>query len=223
MSGFKNKSNNIAFEQGLFGLIILHISKCCREMKKDCHSSGDYLYNHEDKISNRLVERYLDTNSLGIRFILQKLEHYDAETNTYRGRTDIQVVSSEWLFSNRKAYYIIECKRIDGGNSLNRAYVSEGVARFLISPNPKYSSYYGRNIMFGYVVQTVNVAENTAKIDCIQREILTGVTIGEMELICDDRESFSHHKCTYQGFDAPKIELAHLFYDFSDVVSYNGN
>jgi hypothetical protein len=165
-------------------------------MKRDCHLSGEYLYNHEDKISNRLVERCLDINSLGIRFILQQVEHYDTETDTHRGRTDIRVVSFEWLFGNREAYYIIECKRIDGNMHLNQAYVSEGVSRFVIPPKPKYPSYYGRNIMLGYVVRAIKVAENTAKIDCIQRKMLAEVTIGRMEFVCDDSEGFSHYKCT---------------------------
>jgi hypothetical protein len=190
-------------------------------MEHDCRLSGEYLYNHEDKISNRLVERYLNNNSLGLRFILQKPEHYDAETDTYVGRTDIQVVSLEWLFSNREAYHIIECKRIDGETRLNQAYVSEGISRFAASPTPKYSSHYGRNIMLGYVVQTIKIAENTVKIDSIQRNVLVGITIGKMELVCDDGKGFSHHKCTYQSFGTPEIELAHLFYDFSSVISEN--
>jgi hypothetical protein len=220
MGSFKNESINIAFEQGIFCSIILHISKCCHEMKQDCHSEGEYLPNHEDKISNRLVERYLNTGSLGLRFIPQGPEHYDAKTYTYKGRTDIQVVSSEW-FINRKAYYIIECKRIDGKTRLNQAYVSEGISRFVILPNPKYSSHYGRNIMLGYIVQSIKIAENTVKIDCIQRKMLAEVTIGKMELVCDDGKGFSHHKCTYQGLGTREIELAHLFYDFSDVMREN--
>lgn len=44
----------------------------------------------------------------------------------------------------------IECKRIDGTADLNKKYVKEGVARFVTQ---KYSSYYGRNVMLGFVVK----------------------------------------------------------------------
>jgi hypothetical protein len=211
MGGFKREANNIAVEQ-----VLSHISKCCREMKEACHSTSEYLYNHEDKISNRLVEGHLNDNPLNLRFILQKPEHFDDETDTYKGRTDIQVVSFDW-FLDSNAYYIIECKRIDGSAPLNRAYITDGVSRFVAGPDPKYSSYYGRNIMLGYIVQTINIAENTRKIDCIQREILAGIAIGNMAVVCVDGD-FSHYKCAYQQSDAPEIELAHLFFDFSDVI-----
>lgn len=141
MGGFRKESNNTDFGQNLFRLIITHISQCCEKMKNDCRGTGNYLYNHEDKISNQLVERYLNASFLGLRFILQKPEHYDSESGTYKGRPDITVVSFDW-FMNPDAYYLIECKRINGEKDLNRKYVSDGISRFIISPSPKYSSYY---------------------------------------------------------------------------------
>lgn len=217
MGGFRRDSNNTEFEQNLFNLIILHISQCCGEMRNDCMSVGENLYNHEDKISNRLVECYLDMNSLGLRFILQKPEHYNTETDTYLGRTDIAVCSLDW-FKNRNAYYIIECKRIDGSKDLNSKYVSEGISRFVVSPEPKYSSYYGRSIMLGYIVQAILVGENTRKIDELQRKILSGVAIDDMMLVCDNDEGFSRYQCRYQPEGITAIELTHLFYDLSDVI-----
>jgi hypothetical protein len=199
-------------------------------MRRDCKSSGQLLYTYEDKlgkvkqedkISDRLVAEYLDLNFLGLRFEREIREHYDIETNRYKGRIDIKVMSKDWL-KNRDAYYIIECKRLDGKSGLNREYVSEGISRFLFPiHNPQYPSYYSRNIMLGYVVNAINIAENILKIDCIQRKILVGITIGKMDFVYDDGEGFSHHKCTYQDFGTPAIELAHLFYDFSDVISEN--
>ena len=217
MGGFKKDSNNAVFEQGLFSLIVSHISKCCETMRNDCKGTGEFLYNHENKISNRLVERYLDMNFLGLRFILEKPEHYDDTTDTHEGRTDITVVSSDWL-KNRDAYYIVECKRLDGKKSLNRKYVVDGISRFVISPSPKYSSHYGKNIMLGYIVQAINISENASEIDDFQRELLIGVTISEMKSVCDDGKGFSCYQCLYQADGDLNVELAHLFYDFSDVI-----
>ena len=217
MGGFKKSANNEIGKQNFFNLIILRIAQCCAKMREDCKTTGEKLYNHEDKISNRLVERYLDMNDLGLRFVLQKPEHYDAETDTYKGRTDITVVSADWL-KNRDAYYIIECKRIDGGNELNKKYVSEGVSRFVVSPEPKYSSYYGKSIMLGYIVQAITVGANIDKIDKLQRKLLIGVTIGNMCLVYEDGKGFYRYQCLYQSKNNLNVELSHLFYDFSDVV-----
>ena len=217
MGGFKNESNNIDFEQNLFNLIVIHIAQCCKKMQKDCETTGNYLYNHENKISNRLVAEYLDLNILGIRFRRETPAHYDAKTHMYKGRTDITVMSSDWL-NNPDVYYVIECKRLDGEADLNRKYVSKGISRFILLPGPKYSSYCGKSIMLGYVVQTINVCENTKKIDKLQRELFTDVTISEMRLVCDDEKGFNHYQCLYQTSCDLNVEITHLFYDFSDVM-----
>ena len=217
MGGFKKELNNVVFEQNLFSLIIWHISQCCKKMREDCKTTGENLYHHEDKISNRLVERHLDMNYLGLRFERETLEHYDPESDTYKGRTDITIKSSDWL-KNREAYYIVEAKRLDGGTSLNKAYISEGISRFVILPSSKYPSYYGKSIMLGYVVQAIDISENVVEIDKLQRKMIVNVAIGEMNLVCDDGEGFSHYQCLYQANGNINVVLAHLFYNFSDVM-----
>ena len=201
----------------LFNLIIVHICDSCGKMREDCLKTGNHLPNHEDKISNRLVENYLDINSFELVFILQKPENFNATSDTFVGRTDISVISSDRL-KNRNAYLTIECKRIDGKKALNKKYVEDGLARFVVPPL-KYSSYYGKSIMLGYVVTALgNVSENTKKIDEIQREMLVGIEIGEMQLMHEDGKGFSHHQCTYKVNGLVDIELAHLFYDFSNAM-----
>ena len=201
----------------LFNLIILHVAVSCEKMKIDCIESKKYLINHEDEISNRLVAQYLDNNSLELIYILQKPENFNADSDTFTGRTDISVMSSD-ILKNRSAYLTIECKRLDGGKTLNKKYVKEGIARFVEHP-PKYSSYYGKSIMLGYIVKAINdISEHTKNIDNIQRELLVGIQIGEMQLVSDGMKDFSHYHCTYQANDIEDVKLAHLFYDFSDVM-----
>ncbi|MGW9530933.1 hypothetical protein ACWHAM_25070 [Paenibacillus terrae] len=73
----------------------------------------------------------------------------------------------------KKAYHIVECKRIDGTTTLNQKYITEGVKRFFSpAPQPKYSSYYLQNIMFGYVVQVIDIHENADKLDKLQGSLL---------------------------------------------------
>ena len=221
MGGFKNDENNIAFAQNLFSIIISHISSCCKAMRDDCQKTENHLLqNSEDKISNRLVEKFLDHDTkglMGFRFTRENPVAFDSDTDTFAGRTDIQVKSADWL-SNRSAYFTIEAKRIDGTTQLNKKYISEGICRFVTLPSPKYTSYYGKNIMLGYVVQDIDIVKNANKIDECQRKMLIGVTIGDMVLICDNVEGFSNYRCSYLT-NGVKIELAHLFYNFSDVVS----
>jgi len=220
MGGFKNETNNIAFEQNIFSIIISHISTCCKAMQEDCLETKNPLpKNSEDKISNRLVEKFLDHDTkglLGFRFTRENPVAFNVDTDTFAGRTDIQVKSTDWL-SNRNAYFTIEAKRLDGTTQLNEKYVSEGICRFVGLPSPKYASHYGKNIMLGYVVQAINISENTNKIDDCQRKMLTDVVIGNMVLVCDNIDGFSNYRCSYQMNDS-EIELTHLFYDFSSVA-----
>lgn len=218
MGGFKTESNNTIFEHGLFNVIVLHISKCCETMRNDCQKTANPLPNHEEKISNRLVARYLNVGIKGIKFTRENPESFDVETDTYKGRTDIRVVSSDWLSGNDNAYYTVEAKRIDGSTKLNHEYVCEGVSRFLVPVPPKYPSYYGKNIMLGYIVQAINISENARIIDSLQRKMLIGVAISEIKSVCDDGKGFSRYQCLYQTNNDMNVELAHLFYDFSDVI-----
>lgn len=218
MGGFKRNSNNIEFEKNLFELIILHISQSCEKMYGDCNATSNMLYNHEDKISNRLVERYLKENKLGLKFIREMSENFNDKTDTYIGRTDIIVGSSDWLH-NHRAYYVIECKRIDGSNGLNEKYVSEGVFRFVGFPEPKYSSHYGKNIMLGYIVKAIDIRENTKKIDTLQRKSLVDLTIGSMSFVSGGRQGLFRYQCLYQSEETlQSVALTHLFHDFSSVV-----
>jgi len=217
MNGFSKESNNIVFEQGLFDVIVLHVSRCCNNMQNDCREEKEHLFNHENKISNRLVTRYLNKNIKGIRFTLENPENYVPETDTFLGRTDIKVVTKDWFYEDINAYYTIESKRIDGNSDLNKKYVSDGIVRF-VDILPKYSSFYDKNIMLGYVVRKIDIDANVKEIDKLQHQLLVGVKIGNMGLISDDDEGFSRYDCTYQLSNNSEVELAHLFYDFSSVV-----
>lgn len=219
MGGFRNETNNIAFENGLFNLIIVHLYQCSHKMMETCKATGNELYNHEDKITNRLVANHLNFNDLRLRFIPQSQETFIPDGDNYKGRCDIRVVSDDW-FRNQNDYYLVECKRIDGGNYLNRQFVSEGISRFVVS-SPKYPSYHKRNIMFGYVVKAIDIPDNTVKIDQLQGELLAGVLPGKFLLVSNESTEFYYYSCEYQSDTIDSIELAHLFYDFSSVIQYN--
>ena len=83
-------------------------------------------------------------------------------------------------FEKEDAYYVIECKRIDGTSDLNKKYVKEGVARFVTQ---KYSSYYGRNIMLGFVVKKIDMSANAKLIEGIQNADLNQHAHGNLRLV----------------------------------------
>ena len=217
MGGFKSDALNSVFSDGVIKIIIAHLIKCSRQMKDDCVNHKIPLYNHEDKITNRLTAKYLNIGIGNFRYVPQCSEHFDEATDLYIGRTDIAVFSCD-NFCDSQAYHIIECKRIDGSNELNNKYINEGVARFF-SPtqNPRYSSYYKKNIMFGYVVKAIDIPSNTGRINEMQNQILENTIAGDFLLLCNDGSDYYVYGCQYRP-DIGSIDLLHLFYDFSDVV-----
>ena len=220
MSGFRNKSYNAAFETGFFEKVIEHLIKSSGKMKTDCVNDDNKLYNNEDAITNRLVEIYLNKNDPAIRYILQAPENFDVKTDQFKGRVDIKVILNNRFISGM-IYYIIECKRINGKSDLNTKYVNEGVARF-IGDKPKYSSKDKRNIMFGYVVEPLDIPENTKKIEGLQKSLLKRTAVGGFALVESCNPEHYIYKCQYQS-GGSSIELSHLFYNFSDVIRHEVN
>ncbi|MEG2012873.1 MAG: hypothetical protein RR063_06670 [Anaerovoracaceae bacterium] len=218
MAGFKNEVINSAFDAGIINVIITHLTKCSNQMKTDCVTTDNLLKNNEDAITNRLIAMYLNTQPSIFRYEPQSPEHYDGATDCYIGRTDIRVISGDY-FRDGKAYYIVECKRIDGTISLNQKYITEGVERFFSpNPQPKYSSYYLQNIMFGYVVQAIDISENADKIDKLQRYLLKGATASPFLLKRNESSQSYVYVCRYVATDLGQIELSHLFFDFTSVI-----
>ena len=94
-------------------------------------------------------------------------------------------------FEKDDAYYITECKRVDGSSDLNKKYVKEGVARFVTE---KYSSYYGRNIMLGFVVKKIDISSNVKLIEEIQNADLSQQMHGNFEFI-ESKDVTESYKC----------------------------
>jgi hypothetical protein len=216
MQGFRDNIYNVNFEVGFFESIIEHLKKCSSEMKADCLKTGNWLYNHEDKITNRLVENYLNKNPSVIRFILQSPENFMSGEDTYEGRLDLKAVSLNW-FNNITDYYTIECKRIDGESHLNREYIINGVARF-VGNSTLYPSHNRRNIMFGYIVRAVDIPQNTIKIEELQNKHLDKVAASKFVLEDNMDSEYFVYSSQYKSEES-YVELRHLFYDFADVMA----
>lgn len=107
----------------------------------------------------------------------------------------------------------MECKRLDGGNTLNNLYVKEGVSRF-VGDTLKYSSFYNKNIMLGFCVKKHDIKQNVTKIakihTCLIAEELRGLTI------CSDLRTYKIYESTYTK--PQDLELKHIFYDMTDII-----
>lgn len=201
-----------------FEKIVQYLMDMSEALVCDLVNRGDTLPNDENKIRSIILEEYLDKDEvrknnrmISFRFTPENMENYNG-VGTYIGRTDIRITLTS-DFKKRNAYYIVECKRIDGLDSLNKKYVEEGVGRFV---REKYSSYYGRNVMFGFVIKKVNVFQNTKKIENIQNTSTDPLLHGDISMIGTSGVS-EHYKCTYK-IASGELELRHVFADFSSVI-----
>lgn len=202
-------------------MIITALITSCKLMTENCCSNQLTIPNHEEKIRTYLLESYLEDETtrcmigisdVPIRFLPEVPENYDADNNTYIGRTDIRVLSSNWL-SNPRDYYIVECKRLDGTKSLNQKYVVEGIGRF-VGDHPKYSSYNNQNIMLGFVVKEMDCSVVIREISDIHEKRIGSLIDKNITII----ESFKdYYLC--ESVYTNKLYLSHIFYDISSIVS----
>lgn len=216
MGGMLNKDILKALYRANFEKIIVYILDICELIVEDYERKQFKLPNDENKIRSIMLEEYMKTQK-GIygmsdyRFELEVPENY-AGNGQHIGRVDIRILLKS-DFEKEDAYYIIECKRIDGTADLNKKYVKEGVARFVTQ---KYSSYYGRNIMLGFVVKKIDVSANAKLIEEIQNAELDQYMHGDFQLVESEGVTESY-KCMYQ-IPSGEVELRHIFSDYSSIM-----
>lgn len=216
MSGILNKNILEALYRANFEKITNYIIDICELVVEDYEKKQLKLSNDENKIRSIMLEEYLkpQKDSYGMsdyRFELEVPENY-VGNGQHIGRVDIRILLKS-DFDKEDAYYIIECKRIDGTSNLNKKYVKEGVARFITE---KYSSYYGRNIMLGFVVKKIDISANAQLIEESQNADLDQHMHGNFQLVKSDKLTESY-KCMYQ-IQSGELELRHIFSDYSSII-----
>ncbi|OHD85441.1 hypothetical protein [Sulfuricurvum sp. RIFCSPLOWO2_12_FULL_43_24] len=152
-------------------------------------------HNNENKIRDILLLNYLNDNS--IRHMLGMTHFlFDPEVPENNGRSDIKVQTYD-TFQDTKAYYILECKRLNGQTTLNHEYVNNGINRFTTK---YYSSYFNINGMIGFIIHPINIDENMRK-------------IGDFFDLIEENKLY---QSTHDG-----IILYHLMMDFSNNIETN--
>ena len=122
-----------------------------------------------------------------------------------------------WVNKNKKDYYIIECKRIDGSTSLNKKYINEGVSRFVEEP-PKYPSHHNKNIMFGFVVKNIDIPNNSIKISGMNKDKFGAISQGNLILVKTDVNEGLYEYISNYTLSSSSLQLLHIFFDFSSIV-----
>jgi len=181
-----------AYSKIEFEKLLNSIYACYKEMLSNKINVPN---NDENEIRDRLLFDYLNNNLLRVKFKLLDFL-FDPEVPVNSGRSDIKVQTKD-TFINTDAYYIIECKRLDGYSTLNKEYIKNGINRFL---SGKYPSHYRINGMIGFLVRKIDIDKNIEKIGDFFNQI-------EKDKLYD-----SNHK---------DLKLYHLMMDFSKNIKGN--
>ena len=216
MSGMLSRNILRELHRANFEKIATYILDICALIVEDYEERQLKLPNDENKIRSIMLEEYMNREKAAhgmseYKFELEVPENYIGN-GQYAGRVDIRILLMT-DFEKDDAYYIIECKRLDGSTDLNKKYVKEGVARFITE---KYSSYYGRNIMLGFVVKKIDVSANTKLIEKIQNTEPDQRMHGRFQLVKSEGVTESY-KCLYQ-IQSGEVELCHIFSDYSSII-----
>jgi len=209
MGGFINNAINNEIASDILNYIFLKVQHCFELMIQDCLKLCVKIDNNENRIRDYLFSKYLNNDEImrkidfdNFRFFAEVPENYS--NNIPLGRTDLQVISID-DFRHRNRYFIIECKRLDGGATLNRKYIDDGIRRF-VGEDPKYSSYYKTNGMIGFLVKTIDIDKNVEKINNLLKKDYTDITT--KEYLC--KETHSGIYISTHGLKNTDIKLKHL-------------
>lgn len=203
------------------------ILTACVDVYNAIIDSAIQLANDENTIRDEFL-KYLQDMCFKQSHELKNLK-FDKETSENTGRADIRVLPTKDEYINDEEYYIIECKRLDsknlsGTSGLNAEYVKNGICRFV---SDYYSTYYGCNAMFGFVVEHVDMKDDIVNnINPMLNVTMTNdhdedVNTNAIQQMCyeDFANSYPYsYISTHTHISGKKIVLYHLMFDFSNNI-----
>ncbi len=216
--GFKNRQLNTKIVNKMFDEIMRCLLCASQELVRDYQKEFITLKNDENVIRDEIYRNYLESNEFKqknnclFKFEKEIEENLQRKGKTPLGRVDLKVYNHD-IFHNTDAYVIVECKRLDGLKRLNGEYVLNGIKRFT-KEEPHYSSYYGKNIMFGFIVkEELNQNDIIENINLIQREH------DDLNVRQEIKPCNNYFYSLYSTMNLEKdIGIYHIFYDFSSII-----
>ena len=203
-----------------FGNILSKIISCYKLML----DNNVILVNDENKIRDVLLIDYLKNNQMRNKLgLTDYLFDKEVPEDTTTGRTDIKIQTQN-TFKDTRAYYIIECKRLDainqkGISGLNAEYIKNGIYRFT---SGLYSTFYKTNGMIGLIIASMDIDNNVLDINTLLRNSFSQInTIQELQKR-PLRNDFDFSFCSLHKTNPTNksITLYHLMFDFSSNISY---
>jgi hypothetical protein len=200
-----------------FHRLLVGIVLCYKMMIKD----NVKLPNDENKIRNSLLLDYLNNDDIRkstglIEFTFNR----EVPENDTKGRTDIKVEPKNPLRST-KAYYIIECKRLDDKNNsgvsgLNADYIKDGICRFV---SKTYSTFCGINGLIGFIVARLDIDDNTEHINTLAATNINCNMIQEIQKECFIPDFEYHYSSMHKDCEDNIFTLYHLMFDYSNNIN----
>ena len=130
-------------------------------------------------------------------------------------------ITSKDYFEDQEAYYVIECKRLNntntsGSSGLNSEYIQNGIHRFT---SKKYSSYYSVNGMIGFIVEDLNIEENTERINTLLLGSMNEINTIQQLTKSSHIKNFAYQYISqHTDIDKSEIKIYHLMFDFKDNI-----
>ena len=217
MNGLNSSLKRLIALQSL-NYIVEKVLCCIAMMIRDNTSCSQKIPNKETDICNHLFYHYLNNDEIvrevgldEFRFFSEVPENYIHSRPT--GRVDLQVFGLN-EFKHRDRYFIIECKRIDGTQKLNREYIENGMQRF-IGESSKYTSYYHMNCMLGFLVQKI---EPSVIVDRMNQLLQTEYSDIQTHKYLREGTVQNTFISSHGFNDDTRIELIHAFADCSSIL-----
>jgi hypothetical protein len=176
--------------------------------------------NDENEIRNRILIDYLNDDDVRkLTGLTEFAFNREVPENDTKGRTDIKIEIKN-RFRRADAYYIIECKRLDGENvlgvsGLNGDYIKDGICRFVTR---YYSTYCGINGLLGFVVAKMDITVNAGHINTLATTKINCNMIREIKKEFFIQNFDYHYSSEHKDYTGNVFTLYHLMLDYSSNI-----
>lgn len=182
--------------------------------------------NDEEKIRNGFLVYLKDDNYKNAHSPLNNY-HFDKEEDDSQGRVDIRILPVN-PYQGDKAFYSIECKRLNNKNvtgttGLNAEYIKNGVCRYVCN---HYSTYYNTNVMFGFVVEQMDIKYNIDNINGLltndyinQQDVMVNANAKQPIQYFNFTNGYPYsYISTHTHISGKELTIYHLMFDFSNNI-----
>lgn len=215
------ESSSLFFEGELIGIL----SECVNIYK--LIKGNKMLFPNEEEAIRDGFMMFLENDNFKKEHLPLSNYHFEKEAKDNKGRLDIKILPVN-PYKGTKAYYSIECKRIDNKNvlgktGLNAEYIKNGICRYV---EEYYTSYFNANVMFGFVVTPMDISMNINNINLLmsydyinQQGVSVNANVTQ-EMIYKELDIFypysyaSTHTCK----SGKGLTLYHIMFDFSQNI-----